>query len=81
MNKAPEAKKEAISANEQNKIRIKKLKDVERENNVTRHYFDEVLEYLDYNLSEFNMDENFEESNEEYNREEDKDDEEISRND
>ncbi|KAL2925599.1 Anillin [Bienertia sinuspersici] len=81
MNKAPEAKKEAISANEQNKIRIKKLKDVERENKVTRHYFDEVLEYLDYNLSEFDMDENFEESNEEYNKDEDKDDEEISRND
>ncbi|KAL2922911.1 Stress response protein nst1 [Bienertia sinuspersici] len=71
MNKAPEAKKEAISANEQNKIRIKKLKDVERENKirikklkdverenkVTRHYFDEVPEYLDYNLSEFNIDE------------------------
>ncbi|KAL2903567.1 Structural polyprotein [Bienertia sinuspersici] len=58
MNEAAEAKKEAISANEQNKFSLRS-----------------------YNLSDFNMDEDFEESNEEYDNEEDKDEEEISGND
>ncbi|KAL2942541.1 Autonomous transposable element EN-1 mosaic protein [Bienertia sinuspersici] len=81
MNEAAEAKKEAISANEQNKILTKKLKDVERENKVTRHFLEKFLNTLGYNLSEFNMDEDFEESNEEYDNEEDKDEEVISGND
>ncbi|KAL2895294.1 Heat stress transcription factor A-3, partial [Bienertia sinuspersici] len=81
MNEAAEAKKEAISANEQNKILTKKLKDVERENKVTRLFLEKFLNTLGYNLSEFNMDEDFEESNEEYDNEEDKDEEEISGND
>ncbi|KAL2923418.1 Heat stress transcription factor A-3, partial [Bienertia sinuspersici] len=81
MNEAAKAKKEAISANEQNKILNKKLKDVERENKVTRHYLEKFFYTLGYNLSEFNMDEDFEESNEEYDNEEDKDEEEISEND
>ncbi|KAL2896767.1 Autonomous transposable element EN-1 mosaic protein [Bienertia sinuspersici] len=81
MNEAAEAKKEAISANEQNKILTKKLKDVERENKVTRHFLEKFLNTIGYNLSEFNMDEDFEESNEEYDNEEDKDEEEISGND
>ncbi|KAL2924077.1 DNA ligase [Bienertia sinuspersici] len=80
MNEAAEAKKEAISANEQNKI-LTKLKDVETEYKVTRHYLEKFLNTLGCNLSEFNMDKDFEESNEEYNNEEDKDDEEISGND
>ncbi|KAL2938055.1 Proline dehydrogenase 1 mitochondrial, partial [Bienertia sinuspersici] len=46
MNEIAEAKKEAICANEKNKILTKKLKDVQRENTVTRHFFGEVLEYL-----------------------------------
>ncbi|KAL2930300.1 DNA primase [Bienertia sinuspersici] len=69
MKEAAEAKKEAISANEQNKILTKKLKDVERENKVTRHFLEKFLNTLGYNLSEFNMDEDFEESNEEYDNE------------
>ncbi|KAL2903721.1 Autonomous transposable element EN-1 mosaic protein [Bienertia sinuspersici] len=81
MNEAAEAKKEAISANEQNKILTKKLKDVERENKVTRHFLEKFLNTIGYNLSDFNMDEDFEESNEEYDNEEDKDEEEISGND
>ncbi|KAL2928710.1 Immunoglobulin-like and fibronectin type III domain-containing protein 1, partial [Bienertia sinuspersici] len=76
-----EAKKEAISANEQNKILTKKLKDVKRENKVTRHFLEKVLNTIGYNLSDFNMDEDFEESNEEYDNKEDKDEEEISGND
>ncbi|KAL2905403.1 Sex-specific storage-protein 1 [Bienertia sinuspersici] len=80
MNKAVEAKKEAIRANEQNKIVIKNLKDVKRENKVTRHYLEMFLNTLSYDLSEFNMDKEFEESNEEYENEEDKDDEQISGN-
>ncbi|KAL2921351.1 Autonomous transposable element EN-1 mosaic protein, partial [Bienertia sinuspersici] len=81
MNEAAEAKKEAISANEQNKILTMKLKDVERENKVTRHFLEKFLNTIGYNLSDFNMDEDFEESNEEYDNEEDKDEEEISGND
>ncbi|KAL2927212.1 Disks large-like protein 5 [Bienertia sinuspersici] len=81
MNEAAEAKKEAISANEQNKFLTKKLKDVERENKVTRHFLEKFLNTIGYNLSDFNMDEDFEESNEEYDNEEDKDEEEISEND
>ncbi|KAL2896849.1 ATP-dependent zinc metalloprotease FtsH [Bienertia sinuspersici] len=81
MNEAAEAKNEAIGANEQNKILTKKLKNVERENKVTRHYLEKFLNTLGYKLSEFNMDEGFEESNEEYDNEEDKDEEEISGND
>ncbi|KAL2900105.1 Flagellar L-ring protein [Bienertia sinuspersici] len=81
MNEATEAKKEAISANEQNKILTKKLKDVKMEYKATRHYLEKFLNTLGCNLSEFNMDEDFEESNEEYNNEKDKDDEEISGND
>ncbi|KAL2934716.1 Autonomous transposable element EN-1 mosaic protein [Bienertia sinuspersici] len=81
MNEAAEAKKEAISANEQNKILTKKLKDVERENKVRRHFLEKFLNTLGYNLSEFNMDEDFEESNEEYDNEEDKDEEVIIGND
>ncbi|KAL2934936.1 DExH-box ATP-dependent RNA helicase DExH3 [Bienertia sinuspersici] len=81
MNEAAEAKNEAIGANEQNKILTKKLKNVERENKVTRHYLEKFLNTLGYKLSEFNMDEDFEESNEEYDNEEDKDEEEISGND
>ncbi|KAL2930164.1 Protein pelota-like protein [Bienertia sinuspersici] len=81
MNEAAEAKKEAISSNEQNKILTKKLKDVERENKVTRHFLEKFLNTLGYNLSEFNIDLDFEESNEEYDNEEDKDEEEISGND
>ncbi|KAL2937809.1 DNA primase [Bienertia sinuspersici] len=80
MNEAAEAKKEVISANEQNKI-LTKLKDVETEYKVTRHYLEKFLNTSGCNLSEFNMDKDFEESNEEYNNEEDKDDEEISGND
>ncbi|KAL2937322.1 Galactose-6-phosphate isomerase subunit LacB [Bienertia sinuspersici] len=72
MNEAAKPKKEGISAIEQNKILTKKLKDVERENQVTRHYLEKFLNTLGYNLSEFNMDEDFEESNEKYDNEEDK---------
>ncbi|KAL2938941.1 Heat stress transcription factor A-3, partial [Bienertia sinuspersici] len=61
MNEAAEAKKEAISANEQNKFLTKKLKDVERGNKVTRHYLEKFLNTIGYNLSEFNMDDDFEE--------------------
>ncbi|KAL2904454.1 Heat stress transcription factor A-3 [Bienertia sinuspersici] len=57
MDEAAEAKKESINANEQNKILTKKLKDFERENKVTRHYLEKLLNTLGYNLSEFNMDE------------------------
>ncbi|KAL2904255.1 Autonomous transposable element EN-1 mosaic protein [Bienertia sinuspersici] len=57
MNEDAEAKKEAISANKQNKILTKKLKDVERENKVTRHFLEKFLNTLSYNLSEPNMDE------------------------
>ncbi|KAL2896589.1 Tubulin-specific chaperone D [Bienertia sinuspersici] len=81
MNEVAEAKKEAISANEQNKILTKNLKDVERENKVTMHYLEKFLNTLGYNLSEFNMDEDLEESNEECDNEQDKDEEEISVND
>ncbi|KAL2930120.1 Caveolae-associated protein 1 [Bienertia sinuspersici] len=81
MNEADEAKNKEISANDQNKILTKKLRDVERENKVTRHYLEKYLNTLGYNLFEFNMDEDFEESNEEYDNEEDKDKEEISGND
>ncbi|KAL2905423.1 Phosphate acyltransferase [Bienertia sinuspersici] len=80
MNEATEAKKDAVSANEQNKILTKKLRDVERENKVIRHYLEMFLNTLGYNLSEFNMDEDYEESNKEYDNEEDKDEEEISGN-
>ncbi|KAL2893423.1 putative beta-glucosidase I [Bienertia sinuspersici] len=59
MSEAAKAKKEVINANEQNKILTKKLKDVERENKVTRHYLEKFLNTLGYNLSEFNMDEDF----------------------
>ncbi|KAL2930434.1 Protein pelota-like protein [Bienertia sinuspersici] len=81
MNEAAEAKKEAISTNVQNKIINKKSEDVERENKVTRHYLEKFLNTLGYNLSKFNMDEDFEESNEKYENEEDKDEKEISEND
>ncbi|KAL2900927.1 Heat stress transcription factor A-3, partial [Bienertia sinuspersici] len=57
MYEAAEAKKEAISANEQNKILTQKLKDVERENKVTRHFLEKFLNTLGYNMSEFNMNE------------------------
>ncbi|KAL2930170.1 Protein pelota-like protein [Bienertia sinuspersici] len=81
MNAADEAKKEAISANEQNKILTEKLKDVERENKVTRNYLEKFLNILGYNFSGFNMDEEFKESNEDYDNEGDKDEEEIRGND
>ncbi|KAL2893848.1 putative D-2-hydroxyglutarate dehydrogenase mitochondrial [Bienertia sinuspersici] len=80
-NEAAEANKEAISANEQNKIFTKKLKDVERDNKVIRHYLEKFLNTLGYNLSEFNMDEDFKESNEQYENKDDKDEEEIRGND
>ncbi|KAL2934342.1 Flavohemoprotein [Bienertia sinuspersici] len=69
MNEVAKAKKEAISANEQNTILTKKFKDVERENKLTRHFFGEVLEYHRTlkNLMK-------------YDNEEDKDEEEISGN-
>ncbi|KAL2926968.1 Phosphate acetyltransferase [Bienertia sinuspersici] len=81
MNEAAEAKKEAISANKQNKILNKNLKDVKRENKVTRHYLEKFLNTLGCNFSKFNMDEDIEESNKEYGNEKEKDEEEISRND
>ncbi|KAL2894415.1 Autonomous transposable element EN-1 mosaic protein [Bienertia sinuspersici] len=76
-------RKEADKAmNEAAKLRRKQLlKDVERENKVTRHFLEKFLNTIGYNLSDFNMDEDFEESNEEYDNEEDKDEEEISGND